>query len=58
MKSLGVSMASEGKQHTLMTTQLSSMPIEDKVVRFSFKIRIGNYELRPVPLIFVNDLMR
>lgn len=49
-------MASEGKQRSLMKSQLSELPVEGESVPFAFNLKRGGYELRPAPLAYVNDL--
>ena len=39
-----------------MKTQLSDMEIQGESVPFSFKMKTGGQELRPAPLVYVNDL--
>ena len=56
MKSWGVSIASENKQHTILKAQLSEMDIHAESVPLSFKAKSGGQELRPAPFAFVNDL--
>ncbi len=56
MKSWGMSIASEGKQRSLMKAQLSEMVIEAESIPFTFKSRSGVPELRPAPLVYVTDI--
>ena len=56
MKSRGMTIASEGKQRSLMKAQLSEMEIQGGSVPFSFKSRSGPQELRPAPLVFIIDM--
>ncbi|XP_019852415.1 PREDICTED: uncharacterized protein LOC109582205 [Amphimedon queenslandica] len=56
MKSWGANMASEGKQRSLMKSQLSELPVEGESVPFAFNLKRGGYELCPAPLAYANDL--
>ena len=56
MKSWGITIASERKQKSLMKADLEEMTVEAESVPFSFNMKHGGQELRPVPLAYVTDL--
>lgn len=56
MKSWGANLASEGKQRSLMKSQLSELEVEGESVPFAFNLKRGGHELRPAPIAYMNDL--
>ena len=56
MKSWGANLASEGKQRSMMKSQLSVLEVEGESVPFAFNLKHGGHELRPAPIAYVNDL--